>query len=201
MKQRTRWVLGGMLGAAMLVGACPQAWATAYTIDRDHSTVSFKIRHLFSNVRGTFDQFEGTFTYVPGQPDQWKAQAVIQASSINTHVPERDKHLRSNDFFDVEQHPAITFKSTKVTDVTPTGAKLHGMLSLHGLERPVVLDVAIHGEGKDPWNNLRSGFTATTAVNRKDFGIEWNKALETGQWLLGDDVEIILEIEGLADST
>ena len=174
------------------------AWATTYKIDADHSTVGFKIRHLFSNVQGAFDQYEGSFVYVPGQPEQWSATATIQTASINTKVAERDKHLRSKDFFDAATYPTLAFKSTQVTDATATGAKLHGALSLHGVEKPVVLDVTIHGEGKDPWGNIRSGFTATTSINRKDFGIIWNKALETGQLLVGEEVEIILEIEGVA---
>jgi polyisoprenoid-binding protein YceI len=189
------------LMAACFVGQAflsPAAWATTYAIDHDHTTISFKIRHLFSYVRGTFNEFEGQFEYVPGQPDQWKTTAVIQAASIDTAVEKRDQHLRTKDFFDVEQFPTLTFTSTKVTDGTPTGAKLHGLLTVHGVEKPVVLDVAIHGEGKDPWGNMRSGFTATATINRKDFGLTWNQALETGQLLVGEEVEITLEVEGIA---
>lgn len=176
----------------------PSVWATSYTIDPQHSTVSFKIRHLVSKVPGVFREFEGTFDYVPGQPDQWTAQAVIQAASIDTRVEKRDAHLRSKDFFGVEQFPTITFTSTQVTDATPTSARLHGVLTLHGVERPVVLDLVIGGEGKDPWGNQRAGFTATTTLNRKDFGIVWNEPLETGGFLLGEEVDITLEIEGIA---
>jgi polyisoprenoid-binding protein YceI len=182
--------------AASLLAASP-AWATTYTVDKQHSTVGFKIRHLFSNVLGTFDDFEGEFTYVPGQPEQWTATATAKAASINTKVEGRDKHLRSADFFDVEKFPTLTFRSTQVTDASERGAKLHGMLSIHGVEKPVVLDLAIHGEGKDPWGNARSGFTATTRINRKDFGLNWNQALETGGVLVGEEVDIILEIEGI----
>jgi len=175
----------------------PLLWATTYTIDKHHSTVSFKIRHLFSNVGGTFNDVDGTFTYVPGQPDQWKADATIQTASIDTRVEERDKHLRSKDFFDVAQYSTITFQSTKVTDASETGGTLHGVLTLHGVQKPVVLHLTIHGEGNDPWGNVRSGVTATTKINRKDFGITWNKALETGQFLLGEDLDVVLEIEGI----
>ena len=194
-----RWTIGAMLAAGLLSGS-PAAWATTYKIDPNHSTVSFKVRHLVSNVRGMFNQFDGSFTYVPDHPEQWNANATVQAASIDTNVPDRDKHLRSKDFFDVEQYPALTFRSTEVTDVTPTGAKLKGVLSLHGVEKPVVLDLEVHGEGKDPWGNVRSGFTATTKLNRKDFGIVWNKALDAGQVLVGDDVEVIIEIEGVAET-
>ena len=190
------WV-GAML-ASLLVS--PPAWATTYKIDQGHSTMGFKIRHLFSQVTGTFDEYEGTFDYVPGQPEQWKAEATVQAASINTRLQQRDKHLRSKDFFDVGQHPTLTFRSTRVTDVRGNKAKLHGVLSIHGVEKPVVFDLDIHGEGKDPWGNVRSGFTARTQINRKDFGLEWNETLETGQVLVGEEVDLILEIEGLAQA-
>ena len=178
--------------------AAPSAWAMTYKIDPDHTTIGFKIRHVFSKVSGTFDQYEGSFDYVPGHPEQWKASTTIQAASINTRVAERDKHLRSKDFFDVERFPTITFKSTGVTEATATGATLNGVLSIHGVERPVTLDLEIHGEAKDPWGNVRSGFTATTKLNRKDFGLTWNEVLETGQVLVGEDVDITLEVEGIA---
>ena len=190
------WMLAvAMVGSALVSSA---AWATTYTIDKDHSTVAFKIRHLFSNVQGTFNEFEGHFDYVPGHPEQWKATATIQAASIDTRVEKRDQHLRSKDFFDVETYPTLTFQSTSVTDVTETSATLHGTLTMHGVQQPVVLNLEIHGEGKDPWGNMRSGFAATTKLTRKDFGIVWNKAMETGQLLLGDEVEVLLDIEGIA---
>ena len=173
------------------------AFAATYQIDPDHSTVNFKIRHLLSNVRGSFDQFEGKFDYEPGKPESWSAEATIQAASINTNVKQRDDHLRSGDFFEVAKYPTLTFKSEKVTDATETTAKLHGVLSLHGVEKPVVLDLEIHGVANDLWGNTRAGFTATTKINRKDFGLAWNQALEKGQLLVGEDVEITLEVEGL----
>jgi len=177
------------------------AWATTYTVDQDHSAVSFKIRHLFSQVTGTFNDFEGSFDYVPDHPEQWKAAATIQARSIDTRVEKRDAHLRSPDFFDVASYPTLTFTSTEVTDATATGAKLHGVLTIHGVSQPVVLDLTIHGEGKDPWGKVRCGATATVTMNRKAFGLTWNKALETGQLLVGDDVQITIEVEGVAAAT
>ena len=185
----TLLLLAGFLSAQ-------SARAATYTIDVDHSAVTFKIRHLVSKVQGAFNQFEGTFDYEPGKPELWKAGAVIQAASIDTNVAARDKHLRSADFFDVEKFPTLTFKSTHVENVMETSAKLHGLLTIHGVEKPVVLDLEIHGVGKDPWGNVRAGFTATTTVNRKDFGVIWNKALETGGVLVGDEVEITIEVEG-----
>ena len=188
-----------LIGIALWSASSP-AWATTYQIDSNHTTVGFKVRHLFSYVRGTFDTFEGSFDYVPDHPEQWQVAATIQADSIDTRVADRDKHLRSADFFDVGKYPAITFKSTSVTDATPTSAKLHGLLSIHGVEQPVVLDLAIHGEGHEGSMGLRSGFTAITTINRKTFGLTWNKVVESGQLLVGEDVEITLDIEGVAKS-
>ena len=191
-----RWMTGLVCLAAVLIGQ--PVWAATYELDADHTTISFKIRHLFSKVQGTFDEFSGTFDYEPGKPQIWKAKAEIQAASINTRVKERDKHLRSKDFFEVDKYPTITFTSTEVTDVTPTSAKVHGLLKIHGVEKPVILDLEIHGVGKDPWGNVRAGFTASTKINRTDFGLTWNKAIEAGQFLVGDEVEILIEVEGLS---
>lgn len=189
-------VCGVLVVIACFLPTTP-ASATTYTIDLDHTTVSFKIRHLFSYVQGWFTAVEGMFDYVPEDPSQWRAQATIHAESIDTRVKQRDEHLRSKDFFDVEQFPTITFKSTEITEATPGSAKLHGLLTIHGVEKPVILDLTIHGEGKDPWGNVRSGFTATTMVHRSDFGLTWNKLVETGQALVGDEVEITLDVEGI----
>ena len=192
-----RQLVGGMIlvGALLLTGS--PVWAATYAIDTDHTTVGFKIRHLFSKVEGRFDQVEGTIEYDSGKPEMWKADATIQAASINTHVEKRDNHLRSKDFFDIEKYPTITFKGTGVKNATATSAKLEGVLTIHGIDKPVVLDVDIHGAGKDPWGNVRAGFTATTKINRKDFGLTWNEVLESGQLLVGEEVEITLEVEGI----
>ena len=187
--------------ALFLLLFSPSVFAADYSIDPDHSTVSFKIRHLFSKVQGQFTDFKGSFVYDPEKPETWKAEAVIQAASIDTNVEERDGHLRSADFFDAEKFPTLTFRSTGVTGVTPESAKLNGLLTIHGVERPVTLDLEIHGAGKDPWGNVRSGFTATVELNRKDFALGWNKVLETGQLLVGETVEVILEIEGILAET
>lgn len=187
----------GVLVLAVGMWLAAPAWAATYKIDQDHTTVSFKIRHLFSKVEGVFRDFAGTIDYEPDHPEQWKVEATIQAASIDTRVDKRDAHLRSKDFFDVEKYPAITFKSTGVTDATASHAKLNGLLTIHGVEKPVTLDVDIHGVGKDPWGNIRAGFTATTKINRKDFGVMWNQTLETGQLLVGEEVDITLEVEGI----
>lgn len=191
---RTKTVLLTLLGLGLILSP---VFAATYKVDEDHTTVGFKARHLFSNVVGAFDKFEGTIDYEPGKPETWKAQGTIQAASIDTKVEKRDEHLRSPDFFDVQKYPTITFKTTKVTDVTDKTAKVEGLINIHGVEKPIVLDVTINGTGKDPWGNTRTAFTATTKINRKDFGINWNQTLDNGGVLVGEDVEITLEVEGI----
>ena len=188
-------MMGCVVG--ILLWCASPVWAARSAIDPDHRSVEFKIRHLLSYVKGTLNAFEGQFEYDPDDPDDWKAEATIHVGSIDTRVEKRDEHLRSKDFFDVAKYPTMAFRSTKVSDVAPTSAKLHGLLTIHGVEKPVVLDVTIHGVAKDPWGNVRAGFTATTTVNRKDFGIIWNQVMETGQVLVGEDVEIMIEVEGI----
>jgi polyisoprenoid-binding protein YceI len=188
------------LGILLSVGILffnPTLFAAAYKIDPQHTTISFKVRHILTPVQGYFRQFEGTFDYDPEKPETWKTEAAIQAASIDTNVEARDKHLRSADFFDVEQYPAMTFKSTGVTDVTPTSAKLNGVLNIHGVEKPVTLDLEIHGVVTDPWGNTIASFTGTTKINRKDFGMAWNQVLETSQFLVGEEVTIVLDVAGI----
>ncbi len=187
-------IIGALMGTWLWATV---AWATTYTIDPEHTAISFKVRHLFAKVQGTFDRFAGEFVYVPGEPEAWTVTATIETASLNTRLAPRDHHLRSKDFFDVERYPTMTFRSTAVREVTPTSATLEGLLSIHGVERPVVLDLTIHGVGEDPWGNLRSGFTATTTINRTDFGMTWNKVVETGQLLVGEEAVITLEVEGI----
>ena len=175
----------------------PSALAATYDVDLDHTNVSFKIRHLFSNVQGQFDKFSGVVEYESGKPETWKAEGSIDVTSIDTNVPERDKHLKSADFFDVTQYPTIDFKTTTITVVDETHATAEGVIKIHGVEKPIKLDVEIHGVGKDPWGNVRAGFTVTGALNRKDFGLTWNKALETGQLVVGEEVKLTLELEAI----
>jgi polyisoprenoid-binding protein YceI len=175
----------------------PVAYPAEYDIDPTHSSVSFKVRHLLTWTQGTFNEFTGTLVYEPGTPELWQAGATIQAASIDTNNQKRDDHLRSADFFEVETYPTLTFTSTGISDATETGAKLSGLLNLHGVEKPVVLDLEIHGVGDDPWGNVRAGFTATTTIDRRDFGIDWSKALGTGRLVVGNEVRITLEIEAI----
>jgi polyisoprenoid-binding protein YceI len=186
----------GILVFALAVACAVPAQAATYEIDAGHSSVEFKIRHLVSSVRGSFNQFEGTFDYEPDKPQEWKTKAVIQAESIDTNVGKRDEHLRSADFFDVEKYPTLSFESTGISDATAESAKLSGNLTIHGVTKPVVFDLEIHGVTKDMRGTPRAGFTATTTVNRKDFGLTWNKVLEAGKVMVGEEVQITIEIEG-----
>ncbi|ADI85438.1 polyisoprenoid-binding protein [Geobacter sulfurreducens] len=173
------------------------ALASTWAIDPEHSHVGFKVRHLMvSNVKGNFETFAGTVTLDDKDITKSKVEVSIDTTSINTNVKKRDDHLRSADFFDVAKYPAMTFVSKKVATAGKDKLKVTGDLTLHGVTRQVVLDVdGPSKEAKDPWGNIRKGATATTTINRKDFGLNWNKALETGGVVVGDEVVITLEIE------
>jgi len=188
------------LAAAVLLILLPSAGAAVtYKVDPDHTTVAFKVRHLFTYVQGRFDKFEGTIEFDPDKPEVTRVQGSIDAATVNTNVAERDKHLRSEDFFDVAKFPKITFTSTKAAqiDASRKSGKLEGKLTIHGVERPVVLDVTYLGAAKDPWGNQRAGFSARTTINRKDFGLTWNETLETGGVLVGDEIQIEIDAEGM----
>ncbi|MGA2770473.1 MAG: YceI family protein [Bryobacteraceae bacterium] len=168
-----------------------------YVIDPSHSTAGFKVRHLMvSNVRGEFSDVAGTVVFDAEDSANSKVEAAIDATTIQTRDNQRDQHLKSADFFDVEKFPKITFISKKVAPVGEGEWRVVGDLSIHGVTKEVVLDVeGPTPEVKDPWGNIKIGATATTKVNRKDFGLGWNVALEAGGVLVGDEVAIQLELE------
>ena len=173
------------------------ASASTWNIDPDHSNVGFKVRHLMvSNVKGSFDKYTGTVELNDKDITKSKVEVAIDTNSVNTNVQKRDEHLRSADFFDVAKYPTMTFVSKKVTKAGKDKLKVTGYLTLHGVTRQVVLDMeGPSKESKDPWGNIRRGATASTKINRKDFGLVWNAALETGGVTVGDEVTITLEIE------
>lgn len=187
-----------LLAAAALAVLTPSVRATVYEIDTAHTTVGFKAKHVVGKVPGRFTKFSGEFTYDAKDPKAWKTEATIDAASIDTDVEGRDKHLKSDAFFDVAKCPTLTFKSTGVTDFKDDHAKLHGDLTMHCVTRPIVLDLEIDGTAKDPWGNDTASFSATARVNRKDWGISWNKSLDNGGVLVGEQVDIILEVTGNA---
>lgn len=166
-------------------------------IDTSHSGVHFVVRHMVvSKVRGSFGQFSGTVDYDVDNVENSKVAVEIDAASIDTREAKRDAHLRSADFFDVEQFPKLTFVSTSVKKAGDNLA-VTGDLTIHGVTRPVVLDVEQAGGGKDPWGNERLVWSASTKINRKDFGLNWNQVLEAGGVLVSDKIEIELEIQAL----
>jgi polyisoprenoid-binding protein YceI len=169
---------------------------TTYTIDSAHSGAHFTVRHMMiTNVRGAFRNIKGTVVYDAENPADSRVEAEIDAATIDTGETQRDAHLRSADFLDVEKFPAITFRSTTIAAAGEGEWKVTGDLTIHGVTRTVVLNVeGLAPDGKDPWGNVRSGASATTKIKRSDFGLTWNAALETGGFLVGDELKIELEL-------
>ena len=184
-----------MFIALIAVAALP-LFADTYTIDKDHSEATFQVRHLVSRVSGKFEDFTGSINLDPKNPAASSVEFKIKTASINTGVTDRDQHLRTPDFFDAAKYPEITFKSTSIK---PSGKKdvysVTGNLTMRGVTKQVTLPVEFLGFGSDRWGNDKAGFALTTTVNRKDYGINWNKALDNGGVLLGDDVDISINLE------
>ncbi len=174
---------------------------TTWNFDSAHTHAQFSVRHMMiTNVKGEFAGVTGQARFDGSNPESLAVEATIDVSTINTREPDRDKHLKSADFFNVEKYPALTFKS-KRTENGPNGLKLIGDLTIHGTTREVTL--AVDGPTppvKDPWGLTRVGASATTKINRKDFGLTWNQALEAGGVLVGDEVKISLEVELVAQT-
>ena len=173
------------------------ASASMWTIDPDHTNIGFKVRHLMvSNVNGNFGKHIGTVNIDDKDITKSKVEITIDTTSINTNVQKRDEHLRGADFFDVAKYLTMTFVSKKVVKAGKDKLKVTGDLTMHGVTKEVVLDVVgLSKESKTPWGDIRKGFTASTKINRKDFGLVWNKALETGGVMIGDAVIITLDVE------
>jgi polyisoprenoid-binding protein YceI len=170
--------------------------ASLWTIDLSHSGVHFSVKHLVvATVRGQFDRLTGSVSLDPQQLGRSSIEAVIDASSINTRDAQRDAHLRSPDFLDVERFPTIEFRSTKL-ERSDDGYRITGDLTIHGVTRPIVLAAeASEDEIKDPFGNVKRAASATTKLSRKDFGLVWNVALETGGVVVGDEVKIVIDVE------
>jgi polyisoprenoid-binding protein YceI len=167
-----------------------------WNLDTIHSGINFTVRHMVvSKVRGRFAKFNGTVALDEGDFTRSSVEATIDASSIDTGTTQRDDHLKSADFFDVERFPEIRFLSTRIEKVSGDRYRLTGELTIHGVTRSIALETEYGGRGKDPWGNERVGFTAKGAIDRKDFGLVWNQALETGGVLVSDRVELELEVQ------
>jgi polyisoprenoid-binding protein YceI len=195
MIRQSRTYLAAALFAAAPAFTLPAAAADTYGIDKAHSEVLFTVKHLVSQVTGRFQDFDGKIVIDRAKPEASTAEFTIQATSVNTAQAKRDEHLRTPDFFDVAKFPEITFKSSKVTSKAKDVFDVAGDLTIHGITKPVVLAVSFLGDIKDPMGNEKAGFTATTTINRKDFGVLWNKALDQGGFVLGDDVKITINLE------
>jgi polyisoprenoid-binding protein YceI len=170
--------------------------ATKWDFDFTHSNVDFSVRHLLvSKVRGRFNKWSGTLLIDEADLGASSVEVQIDAASVDTSEPKRDEHLRSADFFDVEKFPHLTFKSTGVEKNGDDRLRVAGDLTLHGITRPVVLDVERGGSVRDPWGLQRTGFTITTSIDRKDFGVTFNQALDHGGLALGEKVSISIDIE------
>lgn len=171
---------------------------STYTIDPSHSQIEFRVQHLgFSKVTGGFEEFEGRFELDPDNLETLKAEATIEAASIDTGEEERDSHLRSEDFFAVESHPELRFETTDVQEVSGDSLTVTGELTIRGVTKEIELDVTYLGEAQDPWGGERAAFEATGSINREEFGLTWNKVLETGNFLVGEDVELTLDVQGV----
>jgi polyisoprenoid-binding protein YceI len=170
---------------------------TTWNIDASHSTIGFSIRHMvFSKVRGRFLKYTGAIQLDDDPAKSW-VEATIDATSIDTGTAQRDTHLRSADFFDVERFPELRFRSTRIEDMGGDRLRAVGTLTVRDVSREVVLDIESAGRGADPWGNERIGFVAKTSIDRKDFGLQWNQVLEAGGVLVGDRVDIELDIQAV----
>ena len=168
----------------------------AWQIDSSHSSVNFSVRHMMlSTARGQFEKFSGTIEFDEANPAATAVDVTIEAASVNTKDEKRDGHLKSPDFFDVEKFPGLSFKSKNVQVIDSNHAKLNGDLTIKGISKPVVLDVEYHGQVKSPGGTTNAGFSASTKINREDWGLTWNAPLETGGVLVGKDIKIELELE------
>ncbi len=171
---------------------------TQWNLDLSHSSISFWVRHLMvSKVHGRFTDWSGSLTFDPRNPDGSHVEVTIDTASIDTREPQRDAHLRSADFLDVEQFPQIKFASRAIETHNDGTFTLRGDLTIRGITRPVNLEVEYAGEVKDPWGGTRAGFTAKTSIVRSDFGLTWNQALEAGGVVVGDKIEISIEVEAV----
>lgn len=174
----------------------PAATATrTFVLDKSHSEVNFQVRHLVTRVRGRFSDFAGAIAYNADAPETSSVTFTVQTASIDTNEPQRDTHLRSADFFEVERFPTMTFVSERIEKAGADAFIVHGDLTIRDVTKRIALPVAFLGAAKDPWGNEKLGFEAEIALNRKDFGLTWNAVLETGSFLVGDEVKVSLSLQ------
>ena len=188
--------LRAAVAALVLLVAAPVAFAAPakYTIDRTHSEIGFDVRHFFSKVHGRFGEFQGTIVFDADDPSKITVDGTATTASVSTDNEKRDAHLKTADFFDAEKFPSLTFKSTKVTANGKNKYKIAGDLTLRGVTKAVVFDAEFLGAG-DTGMGVKAGFTATTVITRKDYGINWNTALDNGGMVLSDEVTRVINLE------
>jgi polyisoprenoid-binding protein YceI len=171
---------------------------TTYTIDYTHSDVTFSVRHMvFAKVRGHFTKWTADLAFDPADPSKDSVSVTVDTASIDTREPQRDTHLKSPDFLDAEKFPQFTYKSTKVERAGDKKYTVTGDLTLHGVTKSVKLEVEELGGGKDPWGNQRVAFSGKTRIDRGDFGLKWNQALETGGVLVGEHIDVEIDVEAI----
>jgi len=176
--------------------AAPASSISQWRVDPAHTRAEFAVKHLMiTTVRGHFADVDGTVHEDATNPSRSSIEVSIKVASLDTGVEQRDAHLRSPDFFDVEQFPSLTFRSTNIAPAGENKLRVTGDLTIKGVTKPVVLDVTEEGRRGDPWGGQRAGFSATTKIDRRDFGLNYNQALETGGWVVGHEVKINLDIE------
>jgi polyisoprenoid-binding protein YceI len=190
--------LASVLALASMLAAPLGARAATWELDPAHSSVQFSVRHLMiSNVKGEFTKLSGTITGDESAPTSARIDATIDTTSIDTRNAKRDDHVRGPDFLDTARFPTMTFRSSKIEPAGDDRWKITGDLTLHGVTKPVVLDVTATAPRKDPWGKLRAGAQATTTINRQDFGVRYNSALEGGGVVVGDEVTITIDAEAV----
>jgi len=169
-----------------------------FDVDKSHSEVTFQVRHLLTKVRGRFSDFSGTITYDEAHPENASVAIAIQAASIDTNEANRDTHLRSDDFFATDKYPTLEFTSTRIVPAGSDRFDVTGDLTIRGVTKRITVPVSVLGKAVDPWGNEKLGLETEFTVNRKEFGLLWNAALETGGFLVGDDVKIALSLQAAA---
>jgi polyisoprenoid-binding protein YceI len=187
------------MAAVATLTPAPTETAKIYAIDKTHSDVSFRIRHLVTKVRGRFADFDAEIRVVPGNPQDSSVRFTVRTASVDTDLPDRDQHLRSADFFDAEKYPEITFVSSRIRPVGGDRYDVTGLLTLRGVTREITLPVTFLGFAVDPWGNDKAGFETEVDLNRKDFGMIWNAALDNGGVVLGDKVTVSIALEVVRD--
>ena len=189
-----------LTAVAIAASVSAPVYADTYQVDKQHTEAAFQVRHLFTNVRGVFRDVDGTIRFDKANPANSNVVFRLKVASIDTGVDQRDNHLRGQDFFWAEKYPEISFTSSKVVAKGDNAFDVTGDLTIRGVTRQVTLPVTYLGEQKDPWGNVKAGFETAISLNRTDYGLTWNQALEAGGVLVGDQVSITIDLEANKDT-